>query len=521
MPNVTMPKLSDTMEGGRILRWLKQAGDRIAVGDVLVEVETDKADMEVESALAGVLVEHRVAEGESVPVGAVIALVESAGGAAADAIAPLGAAGGAPDIVESVAGATGDAAAREGQGDIHAPPPAHPLAAAATPAVGGLAPGGGDAEFPPPLLPPRVPPSGRASPLARSRAADLGLDPTEVQGSGPGGRVLQRDVEAAAAARGQGTSVPAAVARGQGTPVPAPAVRTPTTPITAAAATRTEIAAAQSPAAGERGRVGVVRVARDAPAGAPADAPEVSPPSRIERVPLSPMRSSIARRMTLSKREVPHFYVEASARLDELLRLRESLRRQGGSVAGVTLNHLILCATAAALREQPALNSRFAGDAVEIVHEVNLGLVTAVPDGLVVPVLRRADELDLFALAARARDLTQRARDRRLRSEELSGGTFSVSNLGMYGVERFAAVINPPQAAILAVGAVSEKPVVRDGRVIVAPCVVLTLSCDHRAVDGAQAGLLLSALRTRLEDPVSLLLAVRRDGDDEEGGSGG
>ncbi len=226
--------------------------------------------------------------------------------------------------------------------------------------------------------------------------------------------------------------------------------------------------------------------------------------------------------MTLSKREVPHFYVEASARFDELVRLREALRRQGGARAGVTLNHLILRATAAALKEQPALNSRFAGDGVEISHEVKLGIVTAVPDGLVVPVLRGADELDLFELAARARDLTQRARDRRLRSEELSGGTFSVSNLGMYGVERFAAVINPPQAAILAVGAMLEKPVARDGQVSVAPCVVLTLSCDHRAVDGAQAGLLLTALRSRLEDPLGLLLPVRRDGESEdEGGAGG
>ncbi len=481
MADFLMPKLSDSMEEGRILRWLKQPGDSVAIGDVLLEVETDKADMEVEATWAGVLLSQSVAEGSNAAVGAVLATIDAAAASAS-------------------AGRT--------------PPP--------TSVFGSLTPPASERGM---VLPPGP---HRVSPLARARAADLGLDPALLEGSGPGGRVLQRDVEAAALS-GAGARRPLVEVPG-----PAHALAEPTRPLAAptrplAAPTRplaeptrplaeptqpsTNMTPAEAPTPpGNKG--GVVRVARPlADAALPSE--PIATLAGSERVPLSPMRASIARRMVQSKREAPHFYAEVTADLGELLRLREALRRSAGAGAGagagVTLNHFILRAVAGALREQPALNSRFAGEAIEIAHEINIGIATAVTEGLVLPVLRHADTLDLFEIAERAQDLARRARERKLRSEELSGATFSVSNLGMYGVERFAAIINPPQAAILAIGAALEKPAVREGRIEISKLAVLTVSCDHRAVDGAQAGQFLAALRSRLEEPVGLLLPVPRE----------
>ena len=460
MADFLMPKLSDSMEEGRILRWLKQPGDSVAIGDVLLEVETDKADMEVEATWAGVLLSQSVAEGSNAAVGAVLATIDAAAASAS-------------------AGRT--------------PPP--------TSVFGSLTPPASERGM---VLPPGP---HRVSPLARARAADLGLDPALLEGSGPGGRVLQRDVEAAALS-GAGARRPLVEVPG-----PAHALAEPTRPLAEPTQPSTNMTPAEAPTPpGNKG--GVVRVARPlADAALPSE--PIATLAGSERVPLSPMRASIARRMVQSKREAPHFYAEVTADLGELLRLREALRRSAGAGAGagagVTLNHFILRAVAGALREQPALNSRFAGEAIEIAHEINIGIATAVTEGLVLPVLRHADTLDLFEIAERAQDLARRARERKLRSEELSGATFSVSNLGMYGVERFAAIINPPQAAILAIGAALEKPAVREGRIEISKLAVLTVSCDHRAVDGAQAGQFLAALRSRLEEPVGLLLPVPRE----------
>ena len=226
-------------------------------------------------------------------------------------------------------------------------------------------------------------------------------------------------------------------------------------------------------------------------------------PSR--RVPLTSMRASIARRMSESKREAPHFYVTSVVDMDLAVQLRSALKASGTTAAGVTVNHLVLKAAADSLAAVPELNARFAGESIELLEEIHLGVATSVPDGLIVPVIRHANRLSLDEIAARARELGEKARARSFGSEDLSGATFTVSNLGMYGVDSFIAVINPPQAAILAVGAVKQAPVVRNGALAVGHTMALTLSCDHRAVDGARAGEFLADLRRRLENPTMML----------------
>lgn len=467
MPDITMPKLSDTMEEGKILRWLKQPGQPIEVGEVLVEVETDKADMEIEAEHAGVLQEIRLQEGDSGPVGAVIAVIGDGTGAAVSAPA----AGPEPTPAEEPAPASpaeppAAVAAVAPPADPPAVAPEPPKPAAAPPASNGSA------------GPARPAGTAKVSPLARTRAAELGIDPTSLVGTGPGGRVTRKDVEDAHAA-GSGGESPAAAAANE--PPAAP------------------------PAPGQAGS-GTVTVRP------PPLATKTTPPAptksdgAVQRIPLTGMRAAIARRMTESKREAPHFYVSTVANMDAAVQMRQGLKAAGGVAAGVTYNHLILKACADALRAFPEMNARFVGDAIEILPDVNVGMATAVPDGLIVPVIHHADQLSLFDVAARARELGEKAKQRNFGGNDLSGATFSVSNLGMYDVEDFVAVINPPQAGILAVGSVAQRPVVRDGELAVAHTVHLTVSCDHRAVDGAKAAEFLGEVRARLENPVRLFV---------------
>ncbi len=449
MPDITMPKLSDTMEEGKILRWLKQPGEPVQVGDVLVEVETDKADMEIEAEHGGVLREIRLQEGDAGPVGAVIAIVDDGSGASAQPAA------------------------------VSAPPEAAPEVEAAE-----VAPPPTEAAAPPPEAPPApaqpeptAPGVAKVSPLARTRAAELGIDPTTLEGTGPGGRVTRKDVEEAH------TAAPPAATPPTPTPQPTP------------------------PPLGQLGS-GTVLV-RPPPRSQPdvaRETPTTTESGDIQRVPLTGMRAAIARRMTESKREAPHFYVTNVANMDAAVQLRAGLKASGGVAAGVTYNHLILKACADALRAVPEMNARFVGDAIEILPDVNLGMATAVPEGLIVPVIHHADRSSLFDLATRARELGEKAKQRSFGGSDLSGATFSVSNLGMYDVESFVAVINPPQAGILAVGSVGQRPVVRDGELGVGHTVHLTISCDHRAVDGARAAEFLREVRGRLENPVRLLV---------------
>ncbi len=440
MADVLMPKLSDTMEEGKVLRWAKRVGDRVEIGDVLVEVETDKADMEVEAPAAGVLREIRLDEGASAAVGAVIAVIEEGGAGTA--------AGSGAARAEPIEPAPPAESARRGE-----PPSAGPPGAEAAPLAESSPPGGG--------TPTPAQQKARVSPLARSLAAELGVDPATLRGTGPGGRVVRRDVEAAARARSEGPGGGEAVStiRAEGKPVRRP----------------------------------------------PPPAPPAPPAAAAQRVPLSPMRASIARRMAQSKREAPHFYLSVEVDMERAAALREEMKSSGTAASGVTLTHMIVKAAADSLRAFPELNARFAGDAVELLQEVNIGVATAVPDGLVVPVIHRADRLSLIEIAAAARALTERARSRSFSGDDLTGGTFTVSNLGMYGVDRFVAVINPPQAAVLAVGSVAPRAVVRDGSLVARRTVGLTLSCDHRALDGARAGEFLRDLRERLENPARLL----------------
>jgi pyruvate dehydrogenase E2 component (dihydrolipoamide acetyltransferase) len=399
---VTMPKLSDTMEEGKVLRWLKHVGDRVAPGDVLAEVETDKADMELEAYDEGVLAELRVAEGATVPVGAVIAVLAAPGEAAAAAPAP-------------------------------APAPPKPAAARAEPSRPTLV------RRPEPAAPaPGERP--RASPLARRIAEEHGVDLATITGTGPGGRIVERDVRAAVA-------------------------------------------------------------------GAAAPAPSAAAPSGAKRIELGRMRRTTARRMAEAKRDVPHFYVTTEIAMDETVRLKGELERLGGAWEGLTYTHLLLKATGLALRRVPEMNASLEGEGTLVLHEaVNVGLATAVDEGLLVPVVRACDATPLAELVRQVRELVERARAGRPGPEDLTGATFTLSNLGMYPVTAFAAVVNPPQAAILAVGAVREVPVVRQGRVVPGSVMSVTLSCDHRIVDGALAGRFLRELKGLLEAPVALLV---------------
>ncbi|MGH7790609.1 MAG: dihydrolipoamide acetyltransferase family protein [Candidatus Binatia bacterium] len=435
--DVRMPKLSDNMEEGIIVRWMKQPGDQVAKGEPLAEVETDKADVELEAAETGVLQEIRVAQGQSAAVGAVIAVLGDSA-VAGDGHAP-------PPPAEVAAAAQSAApppaakTASKPQQDVpHSPPaPAAPIRIAAP------------RPQPVPAAPP-VDQAVRASPLAWRVAEEAGVDLSTVRGSGPGGRILRRDVETAAQA-----AKPAS---------PAPPLQE------AAAATE---------------------------GGSPPAGPRIEPASR--------MRQTIAKRMAEAKRDIPHFYVGVEIDMSEAMRLRASIK-QSGAMPGITITHLLVRGLAIALARHPRLNASWHDGAIELHDEVNIGIAVAVDDGLVVPVLHHAERLSLAAIVAGAAALTEKARQGRFGSEDLAGGTFSLSNVGMLDVDDLVAVINPPQSAILAVGATRERAVVRNGQLAVASTMRATLSCDHRVHNGIEGGRFLEELKHILENPVVLLL---------------
>jgi len=431
--DVTMPKLSDTMEEGKILKWLKHPGDRVAIGEIIAEVETDKANMELEAYDEGTLAEVRVPEGESAPVGAVIAVLAAPG----------------EGVTARPAAGAGKAAAAAEKGAPSARAPAStPGAAAAAKAEAGREPFRPTVvRRPEPVESRGAAASVKASPLARRIAQERGLDLAQVTGTGPGGRIVQKDVEAALAARGG--------------PLPAPA----------------------KPAA-------------------PAE-PRPAAESRVE---LSRIRRTTAKRMGESKREIPHFYASSEIAMDEAARLKEALAALEGEYEGLTYTHVVLKAVGLALTRVPELNASYDGDAMVLHQAVNVGVATAVDDGLVVPVVRHCDREPLAAIVRQARGLLGRARSGRFASDDLTGATFTLSNLGMLPVTEFAAVINPPQAAILAVGTIRETPVVRDGQIVPGRRMTVTVSCDHRIIDGVLAGRFLRELKGLLENPLALVL---------------
>src|SRR3984885_9579642 len=428
MAEVIMPRLSDSMEEGTIVRWLKQEGDAVTLGEPLAEVETDKATVTFEAEADGTL-EILVAEGETVALGALIARI-------GDAV-PSASGDGVPSAPrDAVPSAPGDAV----------PPAATPASA------------GNGAE--------RV----KASPLARRMAREAGIDLNGLSGSGPGGRIVKADLDAASAAT---TSVPEPESARAPTPTLAPAQTPPAAP-----------AETPTPAPAARGNKGAVTIQQ-----------------------LSRTQVQIAQRMAESRATVPDFTLSADVDMQQAVGLGDQLRRgaHGGDVVP-SYNDMVVKACAGALREHPRANAAYRDGAFELYERVNVGIAVAAQDSLIVPTVFDADGKTLLDIAREARTLVERVRQRTVTPAELSGATFTVSNLGMYGVASFAAIINPPQAAILAVGELRELPVVRDGQVVPGLRMSLTLTCDHRILYGAPAAEFLARIRQLLEQPINLLL---------------
>ncbi|MGB0572064.1 MAG: pyruvate dehydrogenase complex dihydrolipoamide acetyltransferase [Alphaproteobacteria bacterium] len=420
--SILMPALSPTMTEGNLARWLKAEGDSVAPGDVIAEIETDKATMEVEAVDEGVLAKILIAEGaEEVAVNTPIAILLEDGedDSALDGFDTGGAAAPAADE----------------------PAPA----AAEAPAV---APVAAPAPTPAATPVPVAASGGRviASPLARRLAVQQGIDLAQVTGTGPNGRIVKVDIENFSGAPAAAVDAPAAV----------------------------------------------VSVEGDAP---------------YEVLPLSNMRKVIAQRMTTSKQEVPHFYLTVDCEIDRLLEARKNLnaRAKDGEFK-ISVNDMIIKAAAAALIEVPRANAGWSDEGVRLYKRADISVAVAIDDGLITPIVRGAEGKGLKAISAEMQDLAARARDNKLAPEEFQGGTFSISNLGMYGLKQFDAVINQPQGAILAVGAGEQRPVVHDGELAVATVMSLTLSVDHRALDGAIGAEYMAALKSLIEEPLGLLL---------------
>ncbi|WP_300438711.1 pyruvate dehydrogenase complex dihydrolipoamide acetyltransferase [uncultured Mameliella sp.] len=436
---ILMPALSPTMEEGTLAKWLVKEGDDVRSGDVIAEIETDKATMEFEAVDEGVIGKILVAEGtEAVKVNTPIAVLLEDGESAADI--------------------------------ADAPPATAPKAQAG--AAAEAAPAGGPEKAAPP--PPQNPDGTRifASPLARRIAEQKGLDLSQITGSGPRGRIVKADVEAAIAP-------------------PAPASETDTAPALQAAAA----AAAAAPAA-------------PAASGASADAVLKTYADRPhQEIALDGMRRTIAARLTEAKQTIPHFYLRREIRLDALMAFRKQLNDQlAPRGVKLSVNDFIIKACANALQQVPAANAVWAGDRILQLTPSDVAVAVAIEGGLFTPVLRDAHQKSLSTLSAEMKDLATRARDRKLAPQEYQGGSFAISNLGMFGIENFDAVINPPHGAILAVGAGLKKPVVgAEGQIEVATVMSVTLSVDHRVIDGALGAELLQAIVDGLENPLALL----------------
>jgi len=464
---ITMPKLSDTMEEGKILRWLKHPGDKIARGEAIAEVETDKADMVLESFDEGVLEQIKLNEGESAPVGAVIATMKSAGAKESKADSkPMPASAMENPAVEAAAttqlprptAIKQKAAERKetqkksiapaavvtdgSAGDLHVHPAmsanlsAAPTAIAAPPPQSELSAPIADAD------------AGdghklRASPLARRAAEEAGVDIEHVRGTGPEGRITKRDVD------------------------------------------------------------NFLREQQLFKFRRLVSPREGAPGSREE---LSAMRKTIAKRMALSKREIPHFYVTVEVAMEDAVRLKDSLEATELFEETVTYNDIIVKACALALGRYPRINASYADEGIVIHPNINIGVAVAVEDGLILPVIHGCERLSLLEISRAAHRLVAKSSRGGFTSDELSGATFSISNMGMLGIEHFAAVIVPPQAAILAVSAIKDRPVVRNGQLAVGKTMMITGSFDHRIVDGVVAGRFLQELKRFLENPSSLLL---------------
>lgn len=411
---IRMPRMSDTMEEGNIVGWLKQEGDRVEPGETLAEVETDKATMELDSYTEGVLLHIAVKSG-TVPIDGVIAVIGQPGEDWQALLAAPAAAAAAPIETAPVAATVETATV--------AAPAASPVAVASDSRT-------------------------KASPLAKSVAREAGVDISQITGTGDNGRIVKRDVEAFLESK----------------PAPAAAVAEPVHP-------------------------------------QPTSTPAVD---QYEDLPLSQMRKTIARRLSESKFSAPHFYLTMEIDMANA----SDWRRRINEVAPVkvSFNDLVIKAVAAALRQHPMINASWLGDRIRLNHEINIGVAVAVEEGLLVPVIKNADAKSLSQINTEVKGYAAKAKDKKLQPQEMQGNTFTISNLGMFGIDEFTAIINPPDACILAVGAIVEKPVVRGGQLEVGQLMKVTLSCDHRVVDGAKGAQFLQSLKGILENPILLLV---------------
>jgi len=443
---VRMPKMSDTMTEGTIASWLKRVGDKVKSGDVLAEVETDKATMELENYEDGTLLYTGPKEGEAVAVDGVLAIIGEEGA----------------DIQALLNGQTGGAA-----------PAATPEAAAPAPA-------------PTEAATPAAASTGRliASPLAKSIAKEKGVDLRQVKGSGENGRIVARDLESAQPQAASAAPAPAAAA--------GPQTNAPLT------------TAAPQPA-------GPANLQADAIQG---NAPEVAPakpaavPAAAEGTytdtPVSQMRKVIARRLSESLFTAPHFYLTMEIVMDKAMETRVKLNEL--SPVKLSFNDMVIKACAVALRQHPVINSSWLGDKIRQNKQVNIGVAVAVDEGLLVPVIRNADGKGMSQIATEVKDLAGKAKSKKLQPSEWEGSTFTISNLGMFGIDEFTAIINPPDACILAVGGIKQTAVVKDGALAIGNVMKVTLSCDHRVVDGATGAAFLQTVKALLEDPMRMLI---------------
>ena len=420
-----MPKLSPTMEEGQIARWLKKEGDKVSMGEPLAEIDTDKATMEMQALSNGILRKILVGEGESAPLGQLIGII------------------GEPD--EDIASLLSEAPAKE------APKPA------AQPAPATTEPVAQSAAAEPQATPTAVPADNGAggrlivSPLAARMAADAGIDLRSLQGSGPGGRIIKRDIESAMT---------------------------------------------QRPAAGKP----TLRVVEGR-----QQQPVVAGASTYHDEPASEIRRTIARRLVTSIGPVPHFFLTTEIEMDRAAEMRRGINSLDPDLK-ISINDVIIKVTAAALMQHPQVNASFQDKFVRYYDHADIGVAVAIEDGLITPVIRAADQKSLSQIAAEVRELAERAKSRKLKPEEYTGATFSVSNLGMFGINEFTAIINPPEGGILAIGAMTAQPVVRDAEVVVRQMMRVTMSCDHRLIDGATGAKFLQTFKKMLENPLYLVV---------------
>jgi pyruvate dehydrogenase E2 component (dihydrolipoamide acetyltransferase) len=435
-----MPKLSPTMEEGQLSRWLKKEGDKVSMGEPLAEIDTDKATMEMQALSNGVLRKILINEGESAPLGQPIAII---GEPDEDISSLLAGNGKAQQASAAPSGPTGKAAETAPAGQSPEASDSKKVSDTSGPAKEGEAahqPAKGD---------------GRQliSPIAARMAADSGINLKSLQGSGPGGRIVKRDVEAAMAEKPAGASI-------------APRLKPMTRP-------------------GEKGAV--------------------FGPSAYRDEPLSEMRRTIARRLVTSLGPVPHFFLTSQIDMDRAADMRRAINELNPDIK-LSINDVIIKVAAAALMQHPQVNASFQDKTIRLYEHADIGVAVATENGLITPVVRAADAKSLLEIAGEVRELAARARTRKLKPEEYTGATFSISNLGMFGIDEFTAVINPPEGAILAVGAMAPNPVVKENEIVIRQTMRVTMSCDHRVIDGAIGAQFLRTFKQIMENPLYLFL---------------